>query len=68
MSTMEHFIRVINDALDQQLCDALIKKFHNSDNRHDGNIGGGVDTSKKRSQDLSPVSYTHLPLPTICSV
>jgi hypothetical protein len=53
MSTMEHFIRVINDALDQQLCDALIKKFHNSDNRHDGNIGGGVDTSKKRSQDLS---------------
>ena len=50
---MEDFIRVINSALDQKICEALIRKFHNSENRHEGNIGGGVDTSKKRSQDLS---------------
>lgn len=50
---MEDFIRVINSALDQKTCEALIRKFHNSENRHEGNIGGGIDTSKKRSQDLS---------------
>ena len=50
---MENFIRVIDGALDQQLCDALIGKFHTSKNCHDGYVGGGIDTSKKRSRDLS---------------
>ena len=50
---MEHFIKIIPDALDHRLCDTLIQKFESNSNCHEGFVGGGVDVSKKRSRDLS---------------
>jgi len=50
---MENFIKVIPNALEHHLCDALIHKFDINNNCHEGFVGGGVDTSKKRSRDLS---------------
>ena len=50
---MTHFIEVIDDVLSPQLCQQLIDKFEHSSHKQPGRTGGGVDTDKKRSLDVS---------------
>lgn len=50
---MTDFIRVIPNALDNGTCDALMAKFAAHPGTFQGRTGGGVDTSKKVSQDIS---------------
>lgn len=50
---MKDFIEVIPNALSANTCDALINRFSTHPGTHEGRTGGGVDTSKKRSQDIS---------------
>eukprot|EP00975_Prorocentrum_lima_P055824 11702876-Prorocentrum_lima.AAC.1 len=38
------------------------------DEAAEGNASPGVDMERKTSAKIKPVSYTHLTLPTICSV
>lgn len=47
------FIAVIDDVLDPSLCNSIIETFENSPNQEPGRTGGGVDTSKKLSTDIS---------------
>ena len=47
------FIAVIDDVLPPAFCDALIQQFEASDKRIAGRTGHGVDTSKKRSTDIT---------------
>lgn len=53
---MSQFIEIIDNALPTALCQALIEQIDNSPNRHAGRTGGGVDTSKKVSEDISITS------------
>ncbi|MCC2617627.1 2OG-Fe(II) oxygenase [Aestuariibacter halophilus] len=50
---MSDFIEVIDDVLSPALCEQFIQQFENSNNRYQGRTGGGVDTDKKRSTDVS---------------
>ena len=50
---MTDFIHVIPDALESSVCDSLLKKFASHPGTFEGRTGGGVDTSKKRSRDIS---------------
>ena len=50
---MTHFIEVIDDVLSPELCSQLIDKFEHSAHKQPGRTGGGVDTDKKRSLDVS---------------
>jgi hypothetical protein len=43
----EDFIRVVDEALPEQLCDQIINIFDNSSHVKQGQIGGGVDMNKK---------------------
>ncbi|MFQ3248439.1 MAG: hypothetical protein ACI9O6_000241 [Glaciecola sp.] len=47
------FISVIDNALSPELCQDIIKIFESSKHLAPGKTGGGVDTSKKRSTDVS---------------
>lgn len=47
------FIEVIDDALPVELCQQIITAFNESKHLHPGRTGGGVDTDKKRSLDIS---------------
>lgn len=49
---MPDFIEVYDDALDESLCSEIIDAFERSEQKHPGEIGHGVDTSKKDSVDL----------------
>lgn len=53
MNATEDFIRIIDNALPQQLCTEIIQIFDNSPNVQQGKTGGGVDKQKKDSQDIS---------------
>ena len=55
---MSDFIKVIPDVLSHKLCDQLIAKFNKHPGTFEGRTGGGVDTAKKRSRDIS-VSSQH---------
>ncbi|RUO76807.1 2OG-Fe(II) oxygenase [Pseudidiomarina taiwanensis] len=46
------FIEVYDDALTAEFCQHFIERFENSPHRVQGRTGGGVDPSKKISQDL----------------
>ncbi len=50
---MSHLIKVIDGVLTPDFCDQLIAKFKQHPNVQPGRTGGGVDTSKKLSRDLS---------------
>ena len=50
---MSDFIHVIPNALEESVCDKLISTFEGHPGRFEGRTGGGVDTSKKRSTDIS---------------
>ncbi|MBT0586859.1 2OG-Fe(II) oxygenase [Alteromonas sp. SM 2104] len=47
------FIEVIDDALPAELCDDIIAAFDSSPNKTPGHTGGGVDTERKKSTDVS---------------
>jgi hypothetical protein len=47
------FIKIVDDALSPELCEKIIKIFDSSQMLQPGRTGGGVDTSKKKSMDVS---------------
>ncbi|MFT4731819.1 MAG: hypothetical protein ACI89W_000834 [Gammaproteobacteria bacterium] len=47
------FISVIDNALSPELCQQIINIFETSEHLAPGETGGGIDTSKKRSTDVS---------------
>lgn len=47
------FIRIIDNALPNDLCDQIIEIFNASPNVKQGQTGGGVDVKKKNSMDVS---------------
>ncbi len=49
----DDFIAVIDNVLPAAFCQQLIEQFDTSDKRFDGRTGHGVDTSKKRSTDIT---------------
>lgn len=51
------FISVIDNALQPELCQQIIDIFETSEHLAPGETGGGVDTSKKRSTDVSISRY-----------
>ncbi len=54
MSDQKHdFIEVIDDVLSADLCHDIISAFEKSPNLAAGRTGGGVDTDKKKSSDVS---------------
>ncbi|MEC9260678.1 MAG: 2OG-Fe(II) oxygenase [Pseudomonadota bacterium] len=50
---MTDFIEVLDNALSPELCQQIIKAFDKSKQLQTGRTGGGVDTDKKRSLDVS---------------
>ncbi|MCV2886265.1 2OG-Fe(II) oxygenase [Aestuariibacter sp. AA17] len=50
---MSDFVEVIDDVLSPELCQEFINVFNKSDHLAPGMTGGGVDTDKKRSTDVS---------------
>lgn len=52
---MPEFIKSIDGVLSPELCKKLIRKFDKSKKPQPGRTGGGVDTDKKVSMDLSIV-------------
>lgn len=53
---MAELIKVIDGVLSPDLCKKLMRKFDKSKNIKPGRTGGGVDTDKKISSDVSIVS------------
>ena len=49
---MTDFIEIYPNALSPEFCQALIKQFDASPHKTPGRTGGGVDSSKKLSQDI----------------
>lgn len=47
------FIRIIDDALPAELCEALINTVNSSRNLSPGQTGGGINPSMKKSMDVS---------------
>ena len=60
---MTNFIEVIDDVLSPELCQRFIKEFNNSSNTAPGITGGGVDTDKKRSIDVSVMRHPEFQQP-----
>lgn len=46
------FIEVYDDALPAEFCEQFIQRFEKSPHKQQGRTGGGIDTDKKRSEDL----------------
>ncbi|MFT5276954.1 MAG: hypothetical protein ACI97K_001800 [Glaciecola sp.] len=53
MTANTDFIAIIDNALSAELCQQIIQTFEKSEHLAPGRTGGGVDTSKKRSTDVS---------------
>ena len=53
MQNSSHFIEVIEDAISPALCQQFIDIFEKSADKQIGRTGGGIDTDKKRSLDVS---------------
>lgn len=53
---MAEFIKVIDNVLSPELCKTLMRKFDKSKNVQPGRTGGGVDTDKKISSDVSIIT------------
>ncbi len=54
---MSQFIEVIDDVISPQLCEAFITRFEHSQNKSAGRTGGGIDTDKKLSLDVSVAQH-----------
>lgn len=71
---MTDFIEVYDNALSADFCQEFIKQFENSNHQKQGRTGGGVDISKKISQDIYlneheefyPALQTILQATTLC--
>jgi hypothetical protein len=50
---MSNFIEVIDNVISPELCARFIERFEQSTNKTEGRTGGGIDTDKKRSLDVS---------------
>lgn len=50
---MSNFIEVIDNVISPELCAKFIERFEQSNNKTAGQTGGGIDTDKKRSLDVS---------------
>lgn len=55
---MSNFIEVIDNVVSPELCAKFIERFEQSNNKTAGQTGGGVDTDKKRSLDVSIAQHT----------
>ncbi|MCY7297183.1 2OG-Fe(II) oxygenase family protein [Alteromonas sp. a30] len=53
---MAEFIKIIDNVLSPELCKKLMRKFEKSKNVQPGRTGGGVDTDKKISSDVSIIT------------
>lgn len=60
---MTSFIEVIDNVISPELCQEFITCFDNSKNTAPGMTGGGVDTDKKRSIDVSIMRYPEFQQP-----
>lgn len=60
---MTDFIEVIDDVLPSDLCQQVIDTFERSGNTLPGRTGGGVDTDKKRSTDVSIAQHPEFNAP-----
>ena len=56
---MTDFIEIYDDALPAALCEDIIAAFETAPNRTQGRTGGGVDTTKKNSLDVSFSASPH---------
>lgn len=54
---MTQFIKIFDNMLDAQFCDACISKFNQSKNQHQGRTGNGVDLVKKNSIDITVTNF-----------
>lgn len=54
---MTNFIEVYPNTLSDDFCADFIKQFEHSPYQHAGRTGGGVDTSKKNSSDITINQY-----------
>jgi len=52
IKTMTDFIEIYPNALSKDFCQQFITSFEQSPYKNDGRTGGGVDASKKLSQDI----------------
>lgn len=62
-ATHNQFIGIYEDALDPGLCDALLNEFERHSAlgvTHKGMTGDGVDTYRKKSEDLNIMSFPNL--------
>lgn len=55
---MTDFIEVFPDVLSPEFCQSFIQTFEQSDKKYQGRTGGGVDLSKKISQDIMLNQHT----------
>lgn len=53
MQGTEQFVEIIENAISPALCQQFIDIFENSEHKKIGRTGGGIDTDKKRSVDMS---------------
>ena len=66
---MKEYILEVRKIIPQKLCKKIIHYFDN-DYGEAGTVGSGVNKDIRNclTRSISPVSYTHLTLPTIYSV
>jgi hypothetical protein len=63
MPKSETFIKVIEHAISDELCDQFVTQFDSSKNVQPGRTGGGIDTDKKRSSDVSIITHPEFHAP-----
>lgn len=63
MPKSETFIKVIEHAISDELCDQFVTQFDSSKNILPGRTGGGIDTDKKRSSDVSIITHPEFNVP-----
>ena len=63
MAKSETFIKVIEHAISDELCDQFVTQFDSSKNILPGRTGGGIDTDKKRSSDVSIITHPEFNVP-----
>ncbi|MFT6896948.1 MAG: hypothetical protein ACJA13_001353 [Paraglaciecola sp.] len=63
MKPPETFIKVYENVLSPQLCQQFIRQFEQSQHKQVGRTGGGIDTDKKRSQDVSIAQHPEFQQP-----
>lgn len=54
---MSQFVQIYENALSKEFCESCIKKFENSQHKHQGRTGNGVDKVKKNSIDITVTNF-----------